>query len=180
MRLSRISDFTEFYFLGSIRNSQSLRRPGLLFHCLFKAIIGTYLAPQDIKTLNIMKMNRFLSFAMFFFIALKCIGQPIATVDKKTKEFYIPPGLKTEYRIFGYQFANSGTRKMICFSSHEGDVRANYNECPLGSYFDTEKLSREDKIIYLGPAGSFAKMTYKPGRGKITIFYLPTSSFGMK
>jgi hypothetical protein len=127
-----------------------------------------------------MKTNRILSLAVFILIAFQSTGQPIARVDKKTKEFFLPPGLKTEYRVFGYQYANAETRKLICFSSHEGDVRANYNQCPLGSYFDTEKMSGGDKIIYLGPAGGFAKMNYISGREKKTIFYLPSSSFVIK
>jgi len=127
-----------------------------------------------------MEKNVVFSLSVLVLIAFQSIGQPIASVDKKTKEFFLPPGLKTEYRVFGYQYANAETRKLICFSSHEGDVRANYNQCPLGSYFDTQKMSGEDKIIYLGPAGSFAKMDYITGRGKKTIFYLPSSSFVLK
>ncbi len=125
-------------------------------------------------------MNKIISLVLFLLIASSVLGQAIGTVDKKTKEFYIPGNLKIEFRVFGYQFANDATRKMICFSSHVGDVRANYNQCPLGSYFDTGKMKPEDKILYLGPTGSFAKMSFVSGDGKKTVFYLPKSSFTMK
>jgi hypothetical protein len=69
---------------------------------------------------------------------------------------------------------------MICFSSHAGDVAANYNGCPLGSYFDTGKMKVGDKISYLGSIGSFGKMNFISGSGKKTIFYLPKSSFAIK
>jgi hypothetical protein len=107
-------------------------------------------------------------------------GQTIAKVDKKTKEFYIPANSKVQFRIFGYEFPNVSTRKMICFSSYTGDVGANMYNCPLGSYFDTGIMREGDKIIYLGPAGSFSKMNYITGAGKKTIFYFPKGTFLLK
>lgn len=108
------------------------------------------------------------------------MGQAIGRVDKKTKEFTVPANLKTEYRFFGYQYANPSTQKMICFSSRVADVKDNYNRCPLGSYFDTEKIKYGDKIVYLGPIGSYGKMNYIGGDGKKTIFYLPKTNFTIR
>jgi hypothetical protein len=125
-------------------------------------------------------MNKALSFILFLLIASTAIGQVIGRVDKRTKEFYIVSDLKIDYRVFGYQFASEETPKMICFSSHAGDVAANYNNCPLGSYYDTGKMNPSDKIVYLGPYGRFGKMSYISANGKKTIFYLPKSSFAIK
>jgi hypothetical protein len=107
-------------------------------------------------------------------------GQTIAKVDKKTKEFYIPANSKVQFRIFGYEFPNVSTRKMICFSSYTGDVGANMYNCPLGSYFDTGIMREGDKIVYLGPAGSFSKMNYVTGAGKKNVFYFPKGTFLLK
>ncbi|PWT73456.1 MAG: hypothetical protein C5B59_13435 [Bacteroidetes bacterium] len=108
------------------------------------------------------------------------MGQAVGRVDKKTKEFTVPANLKTEYRVFGYEYANPSTRKMICFSSRVADVKDNFNRCPLGSYFDSEKIKYGDKIIYLGPIGAYGKMGYIASDGKKTIFYLPKSNFTVK
>ena len=113
-------------------------------------------------------------------LATSAMGQPIGIVDKKTKEFSIFPDQKMDYRVFGYEFGSDATRKMICFSSHAGDVVANYNNCPLGAYYDTHKLKVGDKIIYLSAYGSFGKMSFIAANGKKTIFYLPKSSFTIK
>jgi hypothetical protein len=116
----------------------------------------------------------------FMVVASSAMGQVIGHVDKRTKEFYIPSNLKMDYQVFGYQFANNTTRKMICFSSRMADTKANYNLCPLGSYFDTGKMKIGDKISYMGGIGSFGKMVFISGNGKKTIFYLPKSSFIIK
>jgi len=125
-------------------------------------------------------MNKILSFILLLLISCSAIGQVIGRVDKKTKEFTVAPDLKVEYRVFGYQYPNNTTRKMICFSSNTNDVRDNYSGCPLGSYFDTDKMKVGDKILYLGGVGSFGKMNFISGGGKSTIFYLPKSSFAIK
>jgi len=125
-------------------------------------------------------MNRILSFILFLLVASSAIGQVIGRVDKKTKEFSVAADQKIDYRVFGYQYANNTTQKMICFSSHVTDVRDNYNRCPLGSYFDTDKMRIGDKIYFLGGIGVFGKMNFIAGNGKKTIFYLPKSSFAIK
>jgi hypothetical protein len=104
-------------------------------------------------------------------------GQAIGRVDKKTKEFSIAPDQKVEYTVFGYEFANTTTRKMICFSSSVNMVRG--STCPLGGYFDTDKLKPGDKILYVGPVGPFARMSFVSADKK-TLFYLPNSCFVMK
>ncbi|MBS1948465.1 MAG: hypothetical protein JST47_11930 [Bacteroidetes bacterium] len=126
-------------------------------------------------------MNKILSAVLFMFIASTATAQVVGSVDKKTKELDISSSQKNEYKVFGYEFAGTSMKKMICFSSHESDVRANYNNCPLGSYYGTDRLRNGDKILYLGPAGKlFGKMVYASGSGKKTIFYLPKSSFVIK
>lgn len=130
--------------------------------------------------LNGRKMNKIRFFILFLLFASSAHAQVIGHVDRKTKEFYSDANLKTEYRVFGYQYANNTTQKMICFSSHVTDVQDNYNRCPLGSYFDTGKMKVGDKITYLGGSGRFGKMSFVTGSGKKTIFYLPKSSFTIK
>ena len=117
---------------------------------------------------------------MFLTIVTGAMGQAIGHIDKKTKEFYVASGQKQDYNVFGYQYANNTTRKMICFSSHVTDVKDNYNGCPLGAYFDTGQMKAGDKIVYLGRMGGFGKMIFISGSGKKTIFYLPKSSFTIK
>ncbi len=133
-------------------------------------------------------MNRILSLFLFLFISSAAISQntnqagslTVAHVDKKTKEFFVTSNPKTEYKIFGYQYPNITTRKMICFSSFTYDVGDNLNNCPLGSYFDSGKMKEGDRILYTGKAGSFSKMTFISGSGKKTIFYFPKGSFSIK
>jgi len=125
-------------------------------------------------------MNKILSFILFLLVTSSAIGQTVGRVDKKTKEFSVAPDLKMDYKVFGYQYPNNTTRKMICFSSNVNVVQDSYSKCPLGSYFDTDKMKMGDKIFYLGAIGSFGKMNFVSGGGKKIIFYLPRSSFAIK
>jgi hypothetical protein len=100
-------------------------------------------------------------------------------VDKRTKGFFIPPDQQGKYLIFGFQFPNVTTKKMICFSNSADNLRANY-QCPLGAYFDTSQMGTGDNIIFLGMYGPFGKMVYNAGNGTRTIFYLPKTSFTIK
>src|SRR5215813_4767279 len=113
-------------------------------------------------------MTKIITSLLFLFITVNSIGQIIGAVDRRTKEFTVAAHQKIDYQYFGYQLAVNTSRKMICFSSHEGDVRSNYSQCPLGSFFDTNALPQGDKIIYLGPIGPFAKMNYVTYDGKKT------------
>ncbi|HVS95739.1 MAG TPA: hypothetical protein VHE54_04605 [Puia sp.] len=103
-------------------------------------------------------------------------AQTIGRVDKKTKAFYIASDQKISYLVFGYQYPNPTTKKMICFSSSADNLRANY-QCPLGAYFDTGNMGAGDKIVFLGVAGPYGKMSFISGSGKATVFYLPKTSF---
>ena len=125
-------------------------------------------------------MNKMLALLVLMVFSTGAYAQTIGEVDRKTKEFFVPMYQKTDYRVFGYQYPNTSTAKMICFSSHAADVVANYNNCPLGSYYDSGKLRPGEKIIYLGAYGKFAKMSFVSVNGKKTIFYLPRSSFVIK
>jgi hypothetical protein len=117
---------------------------------------------------------------LWIFSSLYCFAQPAAHVDKKSKEFLILTGTKGDYRMFGYQYPNITTKTMICFSSNANDVRDNFSKCPLGSYFDTGKMKEGDRILYLGPTGSFGKFSFIAGNGKKTIFYFPKSDYAFK
>lgn len=110
------------------------------------------------------------------------IGQMKAQVDKKSKEFTINSNSdpKAEYKIFGYQFANTSTQLMICFSSYTNDVTENVNKCPLGAYFDSGRMKEGDRIDFLGYVGNFGKMNFISATGKKTIFYIPKTSFVIK
>jgi hypothetical protein len=125
-------------------------------------------------------MNKTFSLILILSISLTAIGQTTGRVDKKTKEFFITSTPKAEYKIFGYQFPNISTKKMICFSTYSYDVRDNLNKCPLGSYFDTGFMKEGDRIIFLGMVGSFGKMNYITGGGKKTVFYMPKTNFIIK
>ena len=125
-------------------------------------------------------MTKIIFSIAFMLVTFNSIGQVIGTVDKRTKEFTVPANQKIDYQYFGYQLAVNTSRKMICFSSHEGDVRSNYSQCPLGSFFDTDKIPNGDKILYLGVVGPFAKMNYVGYDGKKTIFFIPKTCFTMK
>jgi hypothetical protein len=123
-------------------------------------------------------MNKMLAILLLSLVSTGAFAQIIAKVDKKTREFSIDPGLKINYMVFGYQFANATTQKYICFASSQDVERANSN-LPLGAYFDTDGLPTGSKIRYLGVAGKFGKMSFTTGGGKTTIFYLPRSSFAI-
>src|SRR5580658_2906524 len=122
------------------------------------------------------RMNKVLAFVSLLLISSGCFAQVIGRVDRKTKEFTIAANQKVDYMVFGYQFANATTQKLICFASNQDVVRANVND-KLGSYFDTYRMPPGDKILYLGLAGTFGKMSYISGGGQKTIFYLPKASF---
>jgi hypothetical protein len=107
------------------------------------------------------------------------LAQVAGKVDRATKEFSIIPNQKVEFMIFGYQYANATTEKLICFASNDNVVRANSN-CKLGSYFDTQAMSPGDKVLYLGVAGKFAKMNFvSAGKGN-RVFYIPRNCFVIK
>ena len=125
-------------------------------------------------------MNKILSLFLFLLSSSFAIGQNTGHVDKKTKEFFITSTPKAEYKIFGYQFPNITTKKMICFSTFSYDVRDNLNKCTLGSYFDTSFMKEGDRIIYLGMVGSFGKMNFITGSGKKTLIYIPKANFIIK
>jgi hypothetical protein len=133
----------------------------------------------DIVHPKLSHMYKILAIASFLLISSGCFAQIIGKVDKKTKEFSIAAGQKGTYMVFGYQFANATTPKMICFASSEDVTRANQNLL-LGSYFDTDRLPPGDRITYLGIAGTFGKMSFTTGTGKTVIFYLPRSSYAIK
>jgi hypothetical protein len=125
-------------------------------------------------------MKTILSFLLLVLVSSGAFAQVIGRVDKKNKEFSVASNQPGDYRVFGFQYANITTKKMICFSSHVTDVKDNYNNCPLGAYFDSDKLKIGDKIVYLGALGTFGKMNFISGTGKKTIFYLPKTSFSIK
>src|ERR1700742_368383 len=115
-------------------------------------------------------MNKLLALIAFVLISSGCLAQTIGTVDRKSKEFTINSSQKTDYSVFGYQFANASTAKMICFASNDNIVRANAN-LKLGAYFDTARMPPGDRIVFLGYAGTFAKMNFITGAGTKVIFY---------
>ena len=110
-------------------------------------------------------MNKMLAFGLLLLISSSCFAQVIGRVDKKTKEFSIASGQKVDYIVFGFQFANATTQKLICFASNDNVEKAN-SALPLGAYFDTERLPPGAKITYLGMAGSFGKMSFIAGGGR--------------
>jgi hypothetical protein len=121
-------------------------------------------------------MNKILATVALLLISSGCFAQVVGRVDRKTKEFIIAANQKVDYMVFGYQFANATTQKLICFASNQDVVRANVND-KLGSYFDTYRMPAGDKIVYLGLAGTFGKMSYISGSGQKTVFYLPKTSY---
>jgi hypothetical protein len=124
-------------------------------------------------------MNKMFAFGFLLLISSSCFAQVVGRVDKKTKEFSIASGQKVDYTVFGFQFANATTQKLICFASNENVERAN-NTLPLGSYFDTERLPPGARIMYLGMAGSFGRMSFITGGGKAVVFYLPKANYVIK
>jgi hypothetical protein len=124
-------------------------------------------------------MKKPLAFIALLLISSGCFAQAVGTVDRKTKEFSISPNQKSDYTVFGYQFANASTAKLICFASNDNIVRANSN-LKLGGYFDTARMPPGDRIVFLGYAGTFAKMNFITGAGTKVIFYLPKTSIVMK
>ena len=124
-------------------------------------------------------MNKMLVFGSLLLLSSGCFAQVVGKVDKKTKEFSIASGQKVEFMVFGFQFANATTQKLICFASNQNVQRAN-SALPLGSYFDTEGLPGGARITYLGMAGSFGKMSFITGGGKTTVFYLPKANYVIK
>jgi hypothetical protein len=124
-------------------------------------------------------MNKLLAFALLLLMSSGCFAQVVGRVDKKTKEFSIVSGQKMDYIVFGFQYANATTQKLICFASNDNVERAN-SALPLGSYFDTNGLPPGARITYLGMAGTFGKMSFIAGGGKVTIFYVPKASYVIK
>lgn len=124
-------------------------------------------------------MNKPFLLIAFLLFATGSFAQVIGRVDRKTKEFTIAANQKVDYIVYGYQFANATTQRLICFASNQDVVRANVND-KLGAYFDTFSMPAGDKIMYLGVAGTFGKMSFMTGGGAKITFYLPRSSFTIK
>jgi len=131
-------------------------------------------------------MNKML-FAIFLFFSYSLSysqagkgTSPVCRIDKSSKELIVLPDSKTDFRIYGYEYPKPDSRKMICFSSHAEDVRGNYAKCPLGSYFDSNRLPVGDRIKWVANAGSYARMLYTSSKAKRTIFYLPRNSIALK
>jgi hypothetical protein len=125
-------------------------------------------------------MIKTLTLSFFLLASTIALGQTVAYVDKKSKEFILTPHPKAEFEIAGYQYPNISTKRMICFSSNSSLVSDNLAKCPLGAYFDSGRMKEGDRIFYLGKAGSFSKMNFISGAGKKTIFYFPKGSFVIK
>jgi len=124
-------------------------------------------------------MNKTLAFIVLLLISSECFSQVVGRVDRKTKEFTIDANQKADFVVYGYQFANAATQKLICFASNQDVVRANSTD-KLGAYFDTYKMPPGDKIVFLGVAGTFGKMSYISGSGVKTVFYLPKTSYAIR
>jgi len=124
-------------------------------------------------------MYKTLLFTALLLVVGGVSAQNIGRVDKKTKTFFITPDQAGKYLVFGYQFPNPTTKKMICFSNSADNLRANY-QCPLGAFFDTGQMGPGDKILFLGIAGPYGKMSFVSGSGKATVFYLPKTTFTIR
>lgn len=119
-------------------------------------------------------MNKILFFSLFLLVSTGCLAQVVGKVDKKTREFTIAPNQKVDFTIYGYQYANATTERLICFATSNDVVRANAR-CKLGSYYDTDGLHPGESIVYLGIAGKFAKMNFVSRSRPGGVFYIPRS-----
>jgi hypothetical protein len=129
---------------------------------------------------NTVAMNKFFITVVLLISMSAASAQAVGSVFKKTKQFYVPSGIKDDYRFFGYEFPSNNARKLICFSSHRADVNDNYNKCPLGSYYDTNRMKPGDNISFIGEVRGFGKMLYVSAAGKKMIFYLQKSNYTIK
>ena len=145
--------------------------------CFYGQLV--YYLQVNCSILNYRIMKNMLAFGLLLLLSSGCFAQVVGRVDKKTKEFWIASGQKVDYTVFGFQFANATTQKLICFASNDNVERANSN-LPLGSYFSTDGLPPGAKIMYLGMAGTFGKMSLIAGGGKTTVFYLPKANYVIK
>jgi hypothetical protein len=125
-------------------------------------------------------MRKIFFLLFFLLVSILAVAQTPAYIDKKSKEFILTPGPKSEFELVGYEYPNITTKRMICFSSNTNLVNDNMAKCPLGAYFDTGRMKEGDRIVYLGKEGSFSKMSFISGTGKKTIFYFPKGSFVIK
>jgi hypothetical protein len=137
-------------------------------------------APNLIDHFQYLIMSKALTFVLLLLISYGATSQVVGRVNPKTKEFSIAPDQKVDFTVMGYQFPNTTTKTMICFSSSESMVREEGPKCLLGAYFDTERMKPGDKILYVGVAGKFARMKYVAYTGQSAIFYIPKSSFVIK
>jgi hypothetical protein len=126
-------------------------------------------------------MNKIILLLFLLTISIHSNSQLKAQIDKKSKEFTINSGSdpKAEYKIFGYQYPNSTTKLMICFSSYRYDVTENVNKCPLGAYFDSGRMKEGDRIVYLGNVDIWEDELYISKWYK-DAFYVPKTSFVIK
>jgi hypothetical protein len=73
------------------------------------------------------------------------------------------------HRIFGYQKADTTSKRMILISVFTNDVEGNPFNCPLGSYYG----SMEDLTLkYIGNEGQFIKVNVTKADGTQHVVYI--------
>jgi hypothetical protein len=93
-------------------------------------------------------------------------------VDKKTGEFTAATNKHSYFRVFGYEKADTNSRKLICISVFTDDVDKNKYKCPLGAYYGNIGFTKGEAIFYISTMGEFAKFKFVDATKKETIIYM--------
>jgi uncharacterized protein YecT (DUF1311 family) len=67
--------------------------------------------------------------------------KPSKVYIEKDSTIWVPENIHSELKIFGYQYKNIESKKMILISVFTNDVENNPYNCEYGSYYHTQSMS---------------------------------------
>ena len=81
-----------------------------------------------------------------------------ADIFRKDSSVTLQAFMRMDHRIFGYERADTNSRKMILLSIFTFDVKDNPYHCPFGAYYQTNDMGDSLSLKYAGDANGFVQV----------------------